>query len=50
MTITTHSNIRHCRRFERRLEIALVIGPVAPPTISSDPVFSDVEVSEIGIN
>jgi hypothetical protein len=33
-----HSNVRQWRRCERRWEIAFVIGPVAPPSLSSAPV------------
>src|SRR5438105_2702358 len=38
MIIEMHSNVRQWRRCKRRREIAFVIGPVAPPSISSVPV------------
>src|SRR5947209_12520476 len=37
MIMAIHSNIRHWRRCERRAEIALVIGPVAPLVMSVVP-------------
>src|SRR5438477_6075927 len=39
-SIAIRSKMRHCRRCERRFEIAFITGPVAPRIISRAPVLS----------